>query len=69
MDSPIWIVHIVYIHGLFYCWGKINHAISSVAIMNPILLPTEHLWINLLISHVHQQVKHSGMTDSLSTTV
>ena len=53
--------------GLLRCRGRVNNAILSVATKNPILLKTKHPWINLLISHVHQQVKHSGITDTLST--
>ena len=50
--------------GLLHCRGRVNNAILSTATKNPILLPTKHPWINLLISHVHQRVKHS---DTLST--
>ena len=53
--------------GLLRCRGRVNNAILSTATKNPILLPTKHPWINLLISHVHQRVKHSGITDTLST--
>ena len=53
--------------GLLRCQERVNNAILSTATKNPILLPTKHPWINLLIFHVHQRVKYSRITDTLST--
>ena len=53
--------------SLLRCWGRVNNATLSSTTKNPILLPTKHPWIKLLILHVHQQVKHSGINDTLAT--
>lgn len=31
------------------------------------MLPPNHLWVRLLIQHVHHEIKHSGTADTLST--
>ena len=53
--------------GLLRCRGRVNNATIPSTTKNPILLPTKHPWIRLLILHVHHQVKHSGITDTLAT--
>ena len=53
--------------GLLRCRGRVNNATLSSATKNPILPPTKHPWIKLLILHVHHQVKHSGIIDTLAT--
>ena len=53
--------------GLFRCKGRINNSQLTAATKNPILLPSSHPWVTLLIQQVHQNIKHSGTADTLST--
>ena len=53
--------------GLLRCQGRINNAQLSTATKRPILLPPNHPWVTLLIRQVHQNIKHSGTADTLST--
>ena len=53
--------------SLFRFWGRVNNATLSSTTKNPVFLPTKHPWIKLLILHVHHQVKHSGINDTLPT--
>ena len=54
-------------HGLLRCRGRINNALLNVDCKNPILLPSDHAWVKLLIQHVHREIKHSGTADTLAT--
>ena len=49
------------------CRGRINNSLVSCASKNPILLPSSHPWVTLLVRQVHQDIKHSGTADTLST--
>ena len=49
------------------CQGRINNSQLTVVSKNPILLPSSHPWVVLLVRQVHQDLKHSGMSDTLST--
>jgi len=53
--------------NLLCCQGRISNAQLMVASKNPVLLPSNHQWIRLLIQHVHSETKHSGTADTLST--
>ena len=52
---------------LLRCRGRINNSQLSTASKNPILFPSNHPWVKLVIQHVHQEIKHSGTADTLST--
>ena len=54
-------------HGLLRCRGRINNALLNVDSKNPVLLPSSHAWVKLLIQHVHREIKHSGTADTLAT--
>ena len=49
------------------CKGRIGNANVPESSKTPVLLPTRHPFVDLLILHVHVQVKHSGIADTLST--
>lgn len=53
--------------GLLRCRGRVNNSLLTQANKNPVLLPSNHPWVNLLVLKVHQQVQHSGTADTLST--
>ena len=53
--------------GLLRCQGRINNAQLSLATKNPVLLPSSHQWVKLLIQHVHDDINHSGTADTLAT--
>ena len=63
-------------HNFLSIWGRLLGQTRTLPFKisaygpanNPILLPTKQPRMNLLILHVHQQqVKHSGITVTLST--
>ena len=47
--------------------GRIGFADLPVHSKNPILLPTKHPVVNMLIYEIHLRTKHSGTTDTLAT--
>ena len=53
--------------SLLRCRGRISNSQLSAASKKPILLPPNHPWVTLLIQQVHQNIKHSGVADTLST--
>ena len=53
--------------GLLRCQGRINNSPLSTASKKPILLLSNHPLVTLLIHQVHQNIKHSGTADTLST--
>ena len=52
---------------LLKCKGRIGNANVPDEAKNPTLLPSRHPFVDLLIFHVHVQIKHSGISDTLST--
>ena len=48
------------------CKGRLNNSTLSPTENNLILLPGKHLFVKLLIIHVHQQVKHGGVNVTLT---
>ena len=48
------------------CKGRINNSSLALNSKRPILLPPDHLYVKLLITDVHQRVKHSGTNDTLT---
>ena len=46
---------------------RINNSILTMTEKNPILLPSKHVFVKLLITRAHQQVKHGGVNVTLST--
>ena len=53
--------------GLLRCQGRINNAQLITATKNPVLLPSNHQWVKILIQHVHEDINHSGTADTLAT--
>ena len=52
---------------LLRCRGRINNFSLPQTSKNPILLPSSHHYVDLLIRHTHELVKHSAMTNTLTT--
>jgi hypothetical protein len=52
---------------LLRCKGRINNANVSKDSKNPMLLPTRHPIVDLIVRDVHQLVKHNGIRDTLTT--
>ena len=48
------------------CRGRINSSLPPT-IKNSILLPSSHPYVDLLIHHTHERVKHSAVTNTLTT--
>ena len=53
--------------GVIKCKGRINNAPLPALTKNPILLPAKHAFVNLLVKHTHNCVKHNGIKDTLTT--
>ena len=49
------------------CKGRINNSSLPPECKNPILLPSKHSVIELLVRDVHNRVKHNGIRDTLKT--
>ena len=49
------------------CRGRINNSTLSLSTKNPVLLPSSHPYVDLLIRHTHERVKHSAVTNTLTT--
>ena len=47
------------------CRGQINNSVLAHAVRNPILLPSKHTYVNLLIADFHAKVTHHGVNDTL----
>jgi len=53
-------------NGLLRCVGRLNLSRLSLSGKQPILLPTTHHWVTLLIRQAHSDCKHSGVNDTLT---
>ena len=53
--------------GILKCYGRINNSTLTENSKCPILLTQRHPFIDLLIKHFHVLVKHSGVSDTLTT--
>ena len=51
--------------GLLRCKGRINNSDLHLEQKNPILLPSKHAYIDLMIKEFHHRVRHSGINDTL----
>jgi hypothetical protein len=49
------------------CKGRINNSSLPPEGKNPILLPSKHLVIELIVREVHGRIKHNGIRDTLTT--
>ena len=49
------------------CKGRIEHANLEFDSKHPILLPSKHPFVDLIIRDTHTRVKHSGIRDTLTT--
>ena len=52
---------------LLRCRGQLNNATISLDNKNPILLPSKHLYVELIILQTHDKVKHSSVNNTLTT--
>ena len=52
---------------LLRCWGQLNNATLSSDNKNPILLPSKHPYVGLIIRQTHEKVKHSSVNNTLMT--
>ena len=53
--------------GVLRSRGRLNESSLPLDSKNPIFLPNNHSFINLLILHTHNEIKHSGVRDTLTT--
>ena len=53
--------------GILRSRGRLNESSLPLVCKNPIFLPNKHPFVNLLIMHIHNDVKHSGVRDTLTT--
>ena len=51
--------------SLLRCKGRINNSDLHLEQKNPILLPSKHAYIDLMIKEFHHRVRHSGINDTL----
>ncbi|XP_046841805.1 uncharacterized protein LOC124435919 [Xenia sp. Carnegie-2017] len=49
------------------CRGRLKNSSLNLESKNPVLLPKESRFVELLICEVHHNVKHSGIRDTLTT--
>ena len=54
-------------NGVVKCKGRMNNAELLGSARNPILLPSKHNFVQLVIKKVHASVKHCGLRDTLTT--
>ena len=52
--------------GIIRCHGRINQSALSASSKNPILLPPDHYFTELLIKERHKMVHHDGIRETLS---
>ena len=52
-------------NGVLRCQGRINNSALGINQRNPILLPSKHPFIDLLVKEHHTRVRHSGVNDKL----
>ncbi|CAB4025225.1 Hypothetical predicted protein [Paramuricea clavata] len=48
------------------CKGRLNNSSLGLGSRHPILLPSKHRVVELLIREAHEQVKHNGIRDTLT---
>ncbi|CAB4023458.1 hypothetical protein AWC38_SpisGene24962 [Paramuricea clavata] len=53
--------------GVLRSRGRLNESSLPLDSKNPIFLPNKHPFVNLLILHMHNEIKHSGVRDTLTT--
>ena len=53
--------------GMMRSRGRINASSLPPNSKNPLFLPSKHPFVELLILHTHNQIKHSGVRDTLTT--
>ena len=51
--------------GLLKCKGRINNAGLSATEKNPLLLPSKHPFVKMLVTDVHHRMKHGGVNSTL----
>ena len=53
--------------GVLRSRGRLNESSLPLDSKNPIFLPNNHSFVNLLVLHTHNEIKHSGVRDTLTT--
>ena len=51
--------------GILKSRGRINNASLSATEKNPVMLPSKHPFVKLLVIDMHHKVKHGGVNDTL----
>lgn len=54
-------------NGMLRCRGRINNATLPPSNKNPVLLPSKHPYVDLIIRQTHDKVKHSSVNNTLTT--
>ena len=54
-------------HKVIRCKGRLKNTCLPDSSKNPVLLPSKHRFVDPVIRHVHERVKHSGIRDTLTT--
>ena len=52
--------------GILKCRTRINNSSLPIESKNPMLLPSKHHVVNLLVNHYHSLVKHNGVNNTLN---
>ena len=52
---------------LLKCQGRIGNSSLPLSSNDPIILPSNHYFVKLLILDIHDKVKYSGVNDTLTT--
>lgn len=52
--------------GIIRCKGRINNSPLATNSKNPVFMPSKDDFVHLLIRHVHNDVKHSGLRTTLT---
>jgi len=51
--------------NILKCKGRINNSTLSLQSKNPVLLPSNHRFVELIVAQSHHKVQHSGVNDTL----
>ena len=53
--------------GVLKCKGRIGNSTLPLSSKFPILLPSKHAFVDLVVKDVHERMRHSGINHTLST--
>ena len=55
-------------HHVLRCKGRIDNSTLTATEKHPVLLPTKHPFVKLLVREIHGRVKHGGVNTTLAAT-